>query len=158
MFKFCFSYFEEVVVVVVFFVLRDRHFSPRIVLTCCFSAPALCMTVPSWLTLKNKRSFVHLSTLPFMSSHLVAALVNPASTSNRDAKANSRLIFPLGGQWLSQSAHLSCCFYNGSHLFLPLTFTCQHLHRDIGCHRPFYRKRVCGFLFPSSYQRLCMNC
>ena len=48
-----------------------------------------------------------------------ATLGSCITTSNKDSLANSHPLYPRGGDWLSQRAHLPCCFYYYSHLSLP---------------------------------------
>lgn len=67
------------------------------------------------------------------------------ATSNRSSQANSHPLYPRGGSWLSQRAHLPCCFYYDSHLSLPLPTPVAHLSspdsQDTRCHdTSFYRK------------------
>lgn len=65
------------------------------------------------------------------------------TTSNRGFQANSHPLYPQGGGWLSQSAHLLCCFYYDSHLSLaPVAYLSSPDSQNMRCHdTSFYRKK-----------------
>lgn len=66
---------------------------------------------------RKKRQVVLSSTLPFMSPHLATVPLRPAPPHQIEAPRHP--LYPWGGGWLSHMAHLPCCFYYDSHLFLP---------------------------------------
>lgn len=80
------------------------------------------------------------------------------TTSNRGSEANSHPLYPQGGGWLSQSAHLLCCFYYDSHLSpAPVAHLSSPDSQNMRCHDTrFYRKKVVRYLFPSSCRRVYM--
>lgn len=62
-----------------------------------------------------------------MSPHLATASLHPASPHQIEAPRQTHIHFIPKGGWLSQSAHLPCCFYYDSHLPLPPSLICHHL-------------------------------
>lgn len=62
-----------------------------------------------------------------MSPHLATASLHPASPHQIEAPRQTHIHFIPKGGWLSQSAHLPCCFYYDSHLSLPPSVICHHL-------------------------------